>query len=115
MKNNVYLVFSEKPERVSREEYHEWYVKHAQENIESPTFVSAQRYSVQANLAGKAVGNEQHLSLYAYEGDMSTWRTDLNQRIAEGDIHLPDWFKEIKFMSWQCSPEGGLLTPKTRP
>jgi hypothetical protein len=46
---------------------------------------------------------------------MSTWRTDLNQRIAEGDIHLPDWFKEIKFMSWQCSPEGGLLTPKTRP
>jgi hypothetical protein len=45
---------------------------------------------------------------------MSTWRTDLTRRIKEGDVVLPDWFKEIKFKSWSCTPEGGLLTPQSR-
>ena len=44
MTNNLYLVFSEKPDHISVEDYHRWYTAHAQENIESPKFVSAQRY-----------------------------------------------------------------------
>ena len=45
---------------------------------------------------------------------MSTWRTDLTRRIKEGEVVLPDWFKEIKFKSWSCEPLGGLLTPQSR-
>ena len=114
MTNNLYLVFSEKPDHISVEDYHRWYTAHAQENIESPKFVSAQRYVVQEIAGGEPVGEKQHLSLYEYEGDMSTWRTDLTRRIKEGDVVLPDWFKEIKFKSWSCKPQGGLLTPQSR-
>lgn len=114
MTNNLYLVFSEWPDDVSRAEYHRWYVDHAQENIESPGFVSAQRYSVRRVTGENPVGYEQHLSVYEYEGDMSTWRTSLSARIASGEVVLPDWFGRIGFTSWTCSPEGELLRPQTR-
>jgi hypothetical protein len=112
--DNVYLVLSEKPDHISREDYHRWYVDHAQENIESTGFVSAQRYSVQEIAAGEPIGPEKHLALYHYDGPMSVWRTDLNRRLADGTIVLPDFFKQIKFQSWACTPVGGLLVPRTR-
>ena len=112
--NNLYLVFSRKPDRISRDDYHEWYVKHAQENIESTGFVDAQRYVIREVEAGKEVGDEQHLALYHYEGDMSIWRNDLTRRIEEGDVVLPDFFKEIEFRSWNCTPVGDLLKPTRR-
>jgi hypothetical protein len=114
MSNNLYLVFSEWPEEVSRDDYHSWYVDHAQENIESPGFVSAQRYSVRKVVGAGRVGYERHLAVYEYEGDMSTWRTDLSARIQSGDVVLPDWFPRIGFTSWSCHPEGGRLVPRTR-
>jgi hypothetical protein len=114
MSTNLYLVFSRKPDRISRDDYHDWYVKHAQENIESPRFVSAQRYVIREVEAGKEVGEEQHLALYEYEDDMSIWRTDLTRRIEEGDVVLPDFFKEIQFRSWNCTPVGDLLRPTRR-
>ena len=59
------------------------------------------------------VGTEQHLALYEFAGDMSRWRTDLTRRLSTGDVVLPEWFPQIKFQSWRCSPAGGLLTPAT--
>jgi hypothetical protein len=111
--NNLYLVFSRKPDRINRDDYHDWYVKHAQENIESTGFVSAQRYVVREVHAGQPIGEEKHLALYEHEGDMSIWRTDLTRRIESGDVVLPEWFKEIQFASWSCTPVGDLLRPKT--
>ena len=52
MAHNLYLVFSKPPTGVSSEEFHRWYADHAQENIESPRFVSAQRYTVRRLIAG---------------------------------------------------------------
>lgn len=112
MANNVYLVFSERPAQISDADYHAWYTDHAQENIASPGFVSAQRYRVREVVRGEVTGNEQHLALYQYEGSMSTWRTDLNARIDRGDIRLPKWFGEIDFRSWTCEPTGALLMPQ---
>ena len=113
MTNNLYLVFSQKPDHISHDEYHAWYVDHAQENIESPGFVNAQRYITQEIANSQPVGDEQHLVVYEYAGDMARWRTDLTKRIQTGDVVLPDWFKQIKFASWSCTPTGGLLTPTT--
>jgi hypothetical protein len=111
---NLYLVFSEKPEQISMDDYHRWYTAHSQENIESPRFVSAQRYRIREVANGQHVGPEQHLAVYEYDGDMSEWRTDLTRRIQTGDVVLPDWFKQIKFRSWDCEPVGELLKPQTR-
>jgi hypothetical protein len=112
--NNLYLVFSRRPPEIGRDEYHEWYTLHAQENIESPGFVSAQRYAIQEVQKGQPVGEEQHLAVYQYEGDMSIWRQDLTRRIENGEVNLPDFFNRIAFTSWACTPVGGLLTPQTR-
>jgi len=111
MAPNLYLVFSERPGRISDEQYHAWYTDHAQENIESPGFLSAQRYRVREVVSGEATGPEQHLTVYDYEGPMTTWRTDLSARIQRGDVVLPEWFKDIKFSSWACEPTGDLLRP----
>ena len=111
MSANLYLVFSRKPEWISRDDYHSWYVDHAQENIESPGFASAQRYVVREVQNGRAVAEEQHLCVYEYEGDMSTWREDLTRRIQSGDIVLKDWHHDIGFRSWDCHPVGDLLRP----
>ena len=114
MSTNLYLVYSRKPDWVSRDDYHRWYVDHAQENIESPGFLSAQRYVVREVQNGRAVGGEQHLCVYEYEGEMSTWRDDLSRRIKEGDIVLKDWHHDIAFRSWDCQPVGDLLRPARR-
>ena len=79
MDPNLYFVFSQKPDWVSRDDYHAWYVDHAQENIESPGFLSAQRYVTAEVQNGRAVGSEQHLCVYQYEGDMKTWRDSLSR------------------------------------
>ena len=113
MDPNLYFVFSQKPEWVSRDDYHAWYVDHAQENIESPGFLNAQRYVTREVQNGRAVSGEQHLCVYQYEGDMKTWRDSLSDRIKTGDIVLKDWHYDIAFRSWTCTPVGGLLTPKT--
>jgi len=114
MTNNLYLVFSQRPDDISDDDYHAWYVDHAQENIESPDFVSAQRYRVREVVGGEPVGPEQHLALYHYAGPMSTWRTDLSRRIETGDVVLPEFFSRIEFRSWDCQPVGDLLTPRSR-
>jgi hypothetical protein len=112
MTNNLYLVFSQKPDEISQDDYHRWYVDHAQENIESPGFLSAQRYVVKEIARSEPTGVERHLALYEYEGDMSRWRTDLTRRVETGAIALPDWFPRIQFQSWACEPVGDLLRPK---
>lgn len=110
--NNLYLVLSEWPDELSRDEYHDWYADHAQENIQSPGFVSAQRYSVRRVVGPEEVGYESHLAVYEYEGDMSRWRTDLSARLESGEVRLPEWFRRIGFTSWACKPEGPLLRPQ---
>jgi tRNA A37 threonylcarbamoyladenosine biosynthesis protein TsaE len=97
----LYLVFSRPPERISEDEYLRWYEEHARENIESPGFISTQRYSVRPS-RGDATPLT-HLALYEYEGDEADWRADLERRMAEGEIVLPEWFDEITFESWDCS------------
>jgi len=100
MPRKLYLVFSRPPEHISEEEYLRWYEQHARENIESPGFVSTQRFSISPS-RGHA-RPLTHLALYEYEGDSADWREDLEGRIDRGEIVLPEWFDEITFESWDC-------------
>ena len=109
MPNNLYLVFSEKPDQISMDEYHQWYTAHAQENIESPGFLNARRFDLTP--ATGAPGPFEHLAVYEYEGTQERWRSDLDARIASGAITLPEWFPQIQFGSWDCAPASGVLTP----
>ncbi len=53
--------------------------------------------------------------MYEFEGEMERWRSDLTRRIETRDVVLPEWFPQIQFGSWECSPVSGLLQPKTHP
>jgi hypothetical protein len=109
MPKNLYLVFSKPPESVSEVDYHRWYDLHARENIVSLGFLSAQRFAVRAVPDGSAPFT--HLALYEYEGEMSGWRTDLTRRIEAGEIVLPEFFADIHFGSFDCTPLGGRVEP----
>ena len=109
MAPNLYLVFSKRPEAVSAEDYDRWYEAHAQENIESPDFLSARRFNLTPQRGNE--GPFQHLALYEYAGTQERWRTSLNERIESGDVKLPEWFPQIEFGAWDCEPASGLLTP----
>jgi hypothetical protein len=106
---NLYLVFSKRPEAISAAEYDRWYEAHAQENIESPGFLNARRFGLTPSTGNP--GPFEHLAVYEYEGSQERWRTDLDARIASGDIDLPEWFPQIQFGSWDCAPVSGLLQP----
>jgi hypothetical protein len=106
---NLYLVLSKRPEAISAEDYDRWYEDHAQENIESPGFVSARRFNVTPQRGNE--GPFEHLAVYEYEGTQERWRSDLNSRIESGEIKLPEWFPQITFGGWDCEPASGLLTP----
>jgi hypothetical protein len=113
MANDLYLVFSKRPDGISAADYDRWYDEHSQENIESPGFVHARRYAVD-QVNGPEMPFE-HLAVYEYTGGIERWRSDLDRRIREGDVVLPEWFPQIQFGSWSCSPVSDLLTPKTHP
>jgi hypothetical protein len=100
---NLYLVFSAPPDGVSAEEYDRWYHHHIRENLEAPGFVAGQRFRLTAGGAGNEVPH-RHLALYEFEGDISRWRTNLDSRIASGDIVLPEFFPRITFGSWEATP-----------
>lgn len=111
MTQQLYLVFSERPAHIGEREYHEWYAVHAQENIESPGFVSAQRYVARELRKNDETGVECHLAVYTFEGPMEAWRADLAARSARGERTMPDWHREIGFRSWACEPAGATLLP----
>ena len=112
MANNLYLVFSRPPDGLTPADYHRWYEAHARENIETPGFLSAQRYAVHQRTGEPAPGAQDHLAVYEYRGDYGPIGDHLRGRVESGDIELPGWFPEIPFASWVCEPHGEkLLAP----
>jgi len=109
MAPNLYLVLSKPPESLPPEEYDRWYDLHVRENIVSPGFASARRYELEPSRDEPVAFS--HLALYEYEGDMSTWRTDLTKRIETGDVVLPEWFPQIRFSSWAALPLSERIEP----
>jgi hypothetical protein len=106
---NLYLVLSKPPEDMPPEDYDRWYDLHVRENIVSPGFVSARRYELEPPREEPVAFS--HLALYEYEGDTSTWRTDLTRRIETGDVVLPEWFPQIRFSSWAALPLSDRIEP----
>lgn len=111
MPHNVYLVFSKPPEGLPDAEYQRWYAAHVRENVETPGFVSAQRYQVSGVVQSGDVAFS-HLAAYEYDGDILELRRHLDSRREAGEIVLPEWFGDIRFGTWTCLPlEGRVAAP----
>jgi hypothetical protein len=102
---SMYLVFSAPPAGVPPEEYDRWYHHHIRENLAAPGFVAGQRFAVRPAVAKDGPpAPHTHLALYEFEGELARWRTNLETRIGSGDIVLPEFFPQIRFGSWECTP-----------
>jgi hypothetical protein len=112
----LYLVFSKAPAGVDADEYDRWYHHHVRENVEVPGFVVGQRFAADLVMSGSRVAPGRftsdsdpadgptldftHVAMYEYEGDLADLRRALFERIDSGVTVLPDWFDEIRFMTW---------------
>jgi hypothetical protein len=112
----LYLVFSKPPAGVDEEEYERWYHHHVRENVEVPGFIVGQRFAAELVMSGSRVAPGRftsdgepagepeldftHVATYEYEGDLADLRKALFERIESGVTVLPDWFDDIRFMTW---------------
>jgi hypothetical protein len=120
--NNLYAVFSKPPDGMSWDDYNAWYHRHCRENIQTPGFVGVKRYSIKPVVQGKGVGPSRtqvdpnvipynHLAVFQFQGTIEDIRADLSGRVSRGDIVLPEWFNDVPFGTWACSPIDEFATP----
>jgi hypothetical protein len=113
MSENIHIVFSKPPDRISDEEFNRWYDPHLDEILVVPGFVSAQRYRMEAMVKKPGTSVPYgFLSLYELEGDVGKIMADLDEEAASGRMDLPEWFPEISFASWNCYPLGEKVARK---
>ncbi len=110
MPNNLWLAFSKPPEDVTGQDFDHWYDLHVRENIVSPGFVSAQRFTVTPHRDAPVTFS--HLALYEYQGHWKDWRTHRDARIEAGEIVLPDWSDRVHYGSWECVPITDRIMPE---
>ena len=99
--SDLYLVFSQPPEEIPAEDYQRWYAQHIRDNLRTPGFDAATRYSLAHTVPGSPE-SFSHLAAYECRGDIEQLRANLHERTREGDIPLPEWFPAIRFSSWHC-------------
>jgi hypothetical protein len=97
---NLHLVFSKPPEWLSETEYNRWYDFHLGEILVVPGFVAARRYRLQVTVGAAPLSQHTFLSLYEIEGDPAAVMGELDKEIESGSMHLPEWFPEIRFSSF---------------
>ena len=117
MSKNLHIVFSERPDDVSDEEFNRWYDAHLHEILRARGFVSVQRYRLDP-VVGDA-GSYRYLAVYSIEGDPDDALAALAaqgmgsqdsytalKEVDTGELELPEWFERAGFASWNCTPLG---------
>jgi hypothetical protein len=112
MSENLHLVFSRRPERISDEEYNRWYDFHLGEILVVPGFVAARRYRLETVRGASAPAGHGFLSAYELEGPPQEVMRELDKEVDSGRMQLPDWFPEITFASFNCYSHGNPTDPR---
>ena len=112
MSENLHLVFSKPPERISDEQYNQWYDFHLGEILVVPGFVAARRYRLESVRGTNSPAKYSFLSAYELEGAPSKVMAELDKEVASRRMQLPDWFPEIAFASFNCYSHGNATDPR---
>jgi hypothetical protein len=103
----VYIVFSRRPQVVTKELYDRWYEAHISQVLGVPGFAVAARYDLVPALDEPAEP-DRYTSAAIYEIELSAPEAmaALAAELSSGRMDLPDWFGEIRFSSWLADPLG---------
>lgn len=104
MPNHVHLVFSLPPERVSREDYDAFYEIHLTEILAIDGFTGARRYWLEPASDARPATEMSHLAVYATDGLPGAALATLHERMGAGELTLPDWFGEVRFVTYDGRP-----------
>lgn len=107
MTTNVYMVLTEPPPEITRDEYDRWYDIHIQEVLALPGFVSAERFELSFRRSTTGDGIPYSFGVrYEVEGDFdAAWRT-LRATDEAGQLFSPPWTERINSGGWECTPIG---------
>lgn len=113
MADHFYLVFSKAPPGVGEEDYVAWYGDHLEENLTTQGFLNGWRFRLQPVVMDPASPAEfTHLALYEVEGELAVLQAGLVAARASGAVHIPRWFDQIRFVSFDATALGTrLLSP----
>jgi hypothetical protein len=120
MSQNLHIVFSQPPAGVTSEEFNDWYDAHLAEILATPGFLSARRFRLEPVVEDETAQLPfGYLALYEVEGDpdkalaamaeLGLGSKDSYAALKEvdtGELELPDWFKDVRFASWNCMALG---------
>lgn len=98
--DHCYMVFSTPPERLTLEDYIEWYATHARENCTAEGFDEVWRYRLEPDRTDPlAPCTAVHAALYEVHGELPELQAALKEAADAGRVGFPDFFYEILFAS----------------
>jgi hypothetical protein len=107
MADHLYLVFSSAPPVLGEEDYVAWYRDHLAENLTAEGFLRGWRFGLEPVVRDPASPTgPTHLALYEVEGDLAALRAGLAAARESGVVHIPEWFGQIPFVSFDASALG---------
>lgn len=107
MADHLYLVFSNAPPVVAEEGYIAWYRDHLRENLAAQGFLNGWRFRLEPVVKDATSPTEStHLALYEVEGDLAALRAGLAAARESGLVHIPRWFDQIRFVSFDATALG---------
>jgi hypothetical protein len=113
MADHLYLVFSSAPPVVGEEDYVAWYRNHLAENLTAQGFLNGWRFRLVPVVRDPAGPTEStHLALYEVEGDLAALREGLAAARESGRVSFPQWFDQIRFVSFDATALGARVTAR---
>jgi hypothetical protein len=120
MSKNLYMVFAQPPADISDEEFNRWYDAHLAEILAVPGWSAARRFRLQPDVTGADAPTPYgFLTLYELEVDPADAVAALTEagfgsketyaalkEVDAGALELPDWWDDVRFLSWSCRSLG---------
>ena len=108
MPQSAFIVLSDPPAKISEEEFHAWYERHAREIVELPGFAAAERFKLQyirGNVQDPNI-DYKHYVRYEIEGEFEDAWQALRAAVDGGRLYLPEWFPLLVTAGWLATPLG---------
>jgi hypothetical protein len=104
MPDHVHFVFSLPPAHVPDDAFDAFYEQHLEEILAGDGFTGARRYWLVPASPERPDLEFRHLALYRTDGPPAGALATLAERQAAGEITLPDWFGDVRFLGYDGRP-----------
>jgi hypothetical protein len=99
------LVLSRPPDDVSDGDYNRWYETHVREILQLPSFVAAERMSLEfVSATADPATRFTFLTRYEINGSFEDAWSQLRAAVDGGRMTFSSWFGRVESQGWRCTP-----------